>query len=222
MQKRKYIIPALTVACCIIMALAETLAEPPYLIKSAVKIALFAGVPLVVLKISGIKIKRSAFSLDRKSILKLIALGAVIYGIIFGVYMLTRGVVDYPKLVQSMLEDQQVNSDYFVLVAVYISLGNSFLEEFLFRLISFITLSEYTSKRTAYIFSSLMFAVYHIAFIGAAFPLPLFIASLAGLAAGGLIFDYIDDKSGKIYPSWIVHMFADWAIVTVWFLEAGA
>ena len=89
----------------------------------------------------------------------------------------------------------------------------------MFRFVSFIKLSEYLSKKTAYIFSSVAFAVYHIAMIGPSFPLPLLILALFGLAVGGFIFDLVDDKNKNIYNSWIIHMFADFAIMTVWFIN---
>ncbi len=223
--KKKYVIPALTILtflCCVIMAIVETVIEPSYWIKSAVKIVVFAGVPLVVLAAFKIKLPSGAFSLSRKNILAMLGLGAVIYGLIMGAYAITARIFDYSALVESMTSDQQVNGRDFIFVAAYISFGNSFLEEFLFRLVSFMTLSEQSSKRgktAAYIFSSVMFAVYHVAMIGASFPPQLLILALVGLAAGGFIFDFIDSKSGKIYPSWVVHMFADIAIMTIWFLN---
>ncbi len=220
--KKKFVIPALTFLCCVIMAIVETVIEPSYWIKSALKIVVFAGVPLAVLWAFKIKPPPDAFSLSKKSILAMLGLGAAVFGLIMGAYAITARIFDYTAMVESMTSDQQVDSRSFIFVAAYISLGNSFLEEFLFRLVSFMTLSEQSSKKgktAAYIFSSVMFAVYHVAMIGASFPLPLLILSLAGLAAGGFIFDFIDSKSGKIYPSWVVHMFADIAIMTIWWLN---
>lgn len=217
--KKKYVIIALTFLCCVIMAVVETVIEPSYWIKSAVKIAVFGGVPLAVLGAFKIKLPKEAFSLNRKTFLAMLGLGAAIYGLIMGAYAITARFFDYSAMVESMTSDQQVDGRNFIFVAAYISFGNSFLEEFLFRLVSFMTLSELSSKKSAYILSSLMFAVYHVAMIGGAFPLPLLILALVGLAAGGFIFDFVDSKSGKIYPSWVVHMFADFAIMTIWFLN---
>ena len=87
-------------------------------------------------------------------------------------------------LVASLTADQKVEG--FLPVALYISFGNSFLEEFLFRNFAFIKLSERISKKLAYAFSSIAFAVYHIAMIGAAFPPPLTLLCVLGLALGGL------------------------------------
>ena len=48
-------------------------------------------------------------------------------------------------------------------------------------------------------------------------PLMLLLA-LIGLAIGGLLFDYVDSKNENIYHSWVIHMFADFAIMTIWYL----
>lgn len=208
-----------TVACCVVSAIAELLIEPPYLIKSAMKIAVFLGVPLIYSKIAGIRLFENFRNVEKKDIAKLLALGAAVYAVIFGVYLATRNVFDYAALVRSQAEDQKVGGGSFIPVALYISFGNSFLEEFLFRLAAFLKLSEHLNRKAAYIFSSVMFAAYHVAIIGATFPPALLAATLAALAVGGFIFDLVDAKRGNIYNSWIVHMFADFAIMTVWYIN---
>ena len=207
------------ILCCVIMALFETVIEPAYIVKSATKAAVFLLLPLLTLKILKIKIFNGNFALKKKVILRLSALGLAIYGAIIGVFFLTKNVFDYSALVNSQMADQKIDSGGFIWIALYISFGNSFLEEFLFRFIAFIKLSEFMSKKFAYIFSSVMFAVYHIAFIGQSFPLPLLLLSLFGLAVGGFIFDLVDNKNGNIYYSWFIHMFADFAIMTVWYIH---
>lgn len=208
-----------TVVCCVVSAVAELLIEPPYLIKSAMKIAVFLGVPLIYSKIAGIRLFENFRNVEKKDIAKLLALGAAVYLVIFGVYIATRNVFDYAELVRSQAEDQKVGGASFIPVALYISFGNSFLEEFLFRLVAFLKLSEHLNRKAAYIFSSAMFAAYHVAIIGATFPPALLAAALAALAVGGFIFDLVDAKRGNIYNSWIVHLFADFAIMTVWYLN---
>ena len=39
------------------------------------------------------------------------------------------------------------------------------------------------------------------------FGLPVILISLAGLFAGGMIFNSFDEKNENIYLSWLVHMF---------------
>ena len=209
----------LVLICCLIMAFIETVIEPAYAVKSAIKVGVFFLFPLIFGKAAGIKFFDHSFVLDRKDILKLLALGVLIYAVIFGGYALTDSLFDYASLVASLSTDQKVDSRNFIWVASYISFGNSFLEEFLFRFVSFLKLSQYAGRKTAYVFSSVLFAVYHIAMIGTSFPLPLLLLVLIGLAVGGLIFDFVDEKGKTIYNSWIIHMFADFAIMTIWYLH---
>ena len=218
-RKEKFVMIVSVIICCIIMALVETIIEPAYFVKSAAKVVVFLSVPLISMKLLKIKVLDNNMSLSKKGIIKLLLLGAFIYAVIIGVYFLTSDIFDYSSLVNSLSADQKVDSGGFIPVALYISFCNSFLEEFLFRFVSFIKLSEYLSKKIAYIFSSVAFAVYHIAMIGPSFPLPLLILALFGLAVGGFIFDLVDDKNKNIYNSWIIHMFADFAIMTVWFIH---
>ncbi len=206
------------VVICFVMAIIEIFIEPAYFVKSAIKVLLFLVVPVILIKLQKEKVFNDSFSLNRKSLLKLGGLGLVIYGIIMLAFLITKGFFDYSQLVNSLSADQNVSPSGFVPVALYISFGNSLLEEFLFRYIAFLKLSEYTGKKVAYLFSSLAFALYHIAMIGGSFPTPLLLLAVVGLAVGGLIFNYADHKGGSIYNSWIIHMFADFAIMTIWFL----
>ena len=191
MDKGKAIgIVVLSVVCCAVMALVETVVEPAYFVKSAIKAAVFLIIPLIFMKISGIKAFGGLSLPNKKAVFGLLLLGAGVYAAVMGAYLLTKARVDY-----------------------------SFLEEFLFRNFAFIKLSEHMSKKLADAFSSIAFAVYHIAMIGAAFPPPLALLCVLGLALGGLLFDYVDDRSKSIYRSWVIHMFADIAIMTIWYIN---
>ena len=214
-----YGIMGLVLVCCVVMAFVETVVEPVYAVKSAAKAVVFLLFPLTFAKAASIRLFDRSFALNKKSVLKLLALGASIYAIIIGGYALTTNIFDYASLVASLSADQKVDNGSFIWVALYISFGNSFLEEFLFRHVSFLQLSKYTARKTAYLFSSILFAIYHIAMIGASFPLPLLVLALIGLTVGGLIFDCVDERGQTIYNSWIIHMFADFAIMTIWYLH---
>lgn len=218
-KKGKYSIIIITIISCIIMALVETFIEPSYALKSAMKVVVFLLLPLISMKLFNIKVFDRTFILNKKILMKLLLLGFSIYFVIIGAYIVTRNFFDYSSLVSSLSADQKVNSSSFIWVALYISFCNSFLEEFLFRFYSFIKLSDYMTKSITYIFSAVMFAVYHVAMIGTSFPFPLLVLALIGLSIGGCIFDYVDEKSKNIYNSWIIHMFADFAIMTIWYIH---
>ena len=207
------------IVSCVIMAFVETVIEPLYWVKSALKAVFFLAVPLLLLRFRKEKLADTAFSFTKKTALRLLLLGLAVYSIVMTAYYMTSGIFDYSKMVESLSTDQNVAPSSFIWVALYISFGNSLLEEFMFRQIAFIKLSEHASKAQAYIFSSVMFAIYHLGMISGSFP-PLMVAlSMVGLTAGGMIFDFIDNKDRNILNSWIIHMFADFAIMTIWYLN---
>lgn len=53
------------------------------------------------------------------------------------------------------------------------------------------------------------------------FKLDVFLIVMAALFAGGIIFNYLNEKSETLYPSWLVHMFANFAINTIGFMLFG-
>ena len=65
---------------------------------------------------------------------------------------------------------------------------------------------------------ALSFALYHTAMMLGWFPPLLFLLALAGLTAGGVLFNLLDARAGTIFPSWAVHIFANLAINTVGFI----
>ena len=106
-------------------------------------------------------------------------------------------------------------------MSLYISFVNSLLEEFLFRGFVFLTLKRITGKKFAYLFSATVFALYHVAMMIGWFGIGVFFIVMVGLFAGGLIFNFLNEKSSTVYPSWLVHMFANFAINTIGFILFG-
>jgi len=153
--------------------------------------------------------------------LKSLLLGIGVYSVILIGYFLTRNIIDYSNVTSNLTDGMGITSDNFIYVSLYISLMNSFLEEFFFRGYGFITLKKYTGRRFAYIFSSLIFAAYHVGMLIGMFDIGTLALLLFGLIVGGCIFNYLNEKNNNIYPSWFVHMFANFAINTVGFILFG-
>lgn len=217
-DKNKLFIMLYVVLSCIFMAFIELIIEPNYLIKSIIKIIMFFGIPFIITRLLKINILNN-FKINKKEIIKLFKMGIVIYLVGFILYLILKNVFDFSEIVHSLMVDQQVTKKQLIFVAIYLSFGNSILEEFMFRLISFIKLKEYCSRNFAYIFSSIMFSFYHIAMISIGFPLPLIFLSLIGLFILGILFNWLDEKDNNIYNSWFVHMFCDFLIMTIGFIH---
>ena len=217
-DKNKLFIMLYVVLSCIFMAFIELIIEPNYLIKSIIKIIMFFGIPFIITRLLKINILNN-FKINKKEIIKLFKMGIVIYLVGFILYLILKNVFDFSEIVHSLMVDQQVTKKQLIFVAIYLSFGNSLLEEFMFRLIGFIKLKEYCSRNFAYIFSSIMFSLYHIAMISIGFPLPLTFLSLIGLFILGILFNWLDEKDNNIYNSWFVHMFCDFLIMTIGFIH---
>ena len=207
----------------IAVTLIDALVHPDYFVKIPVKILFFLAFPILFFLISREdfgKIK-ALFKFKKRGILTAIILGMGIYTVIVGGYFLTRNIIDYSLVTPSLGEGMGITKDNFVYVSLYISLMNSFLEEFFFRGFGFITLKKYTGRLFAYIFSSSVFALYHVGMLVGMFALPALILLLIGLIAGGCIFNYLNEANENIYSSWFAHMFANFAINTVGFILFG-
>lgn len=216
MGKKASGIVALVFFGCAGMALVETVLEPVYGVKSALKTVLFLLLPLAYLKAEGEAGLRKLLIPTRKGFGRGLLLGGTIYVLILGAFWLTKGVFDYAAIIEALEKDQGVSRESFVWVAAYISFGNSLLEEFFFRGFAFLKLRGSVERQAAYAFSACLFAGYHVFMIAASFPLPLLLLAVLGLAAGGMIFCRLDEKDGNLYNSWMVHVFADLALMTIW------
>ncbi len=219
---KKLHIPILVIIACIVMGIVDAVIQPGYAIKSAIKIIMFLLIPIVYgLFFKEFNIK-NLMKPDKKGLCIALCLGFVIYGVVLGAYWIFKDVFDFSALTGSLNETTGVNKSNFIWVAIYISFVNSLLEEFFFRGFSFITLKKLTSRRFAYVFSSMAFALYHIAMMIGWFGLPVILISLVGLFLGGMIFNRFDEKSENIYLSWLIHMFANFATNTIGFILFAA
>ena len=218
MKKNKYIIISVVAVVCILMAVVDAVIRPGYLLKSVIKIALFLAVPLIYSIYDKSCNLKSLFKPDKKGILLALGLGVGVYAVVLGAFLIFRNVFDFSALTSSLTAETGVNKSNFIFVAIYISFANSLLEEFFFRGFSFLTLKKVSSRTLAYIFSALAFAVYHIAMMIGWFAWPVVLLAMVGLFVGGIIFNFVNEKFGNIYISWLIHMFANFATNTIGFI----
>ena len=185
--------------------------QPGYWIKSAIKIALFLATPLLYGIISRNCTVLAALHTTRQGIKRPLLLGCAVYLLIVGAFFLLKDYVDFSSVLDNLPDG--VTRGTFPLVALYISFVNSLLEEFFFRGFAYLSLTSET--KMASLFSAIAFALYHTAMMLGWFPPIVFFLALLGLTVGGMIFNQLDKKDGNIYPGWLVHMFANFAINTV-------
>lgn len=215
-KKSVYIIVSVFVFS-VLVDLIDAVVQPNYFVKIPIKIFFFLALPVIFFIVNKKEFTefKKLFVFKKSGILKSLLLGAAVYAVIMSAYLLLRDVIDFSKVTSSLTSGMGITADNFIYVSLYISLMNSFLEEFFFRGYGFITLKKYTGGKFAYIFSSAVFAVYHIGMLIGMFGIGTLSLLLFGLIAGGCIFNYLNEKNENIYSSWFVHMFANFAINTI-------
>jgi len=203
---------------CSIMAIVDILWEPSYIIHSTVKLLLFLAIPLLYARITHDVSYTHLLKSTNKHLKSSALLGSLLFLLIIGAYFTIGRFFDFSAVEASLRHDLEVNRNTFVLLALYVSFVNSLLEEFFFRGFAFIELRRLSTKRFAMIFSASIFAVYHLSIIANWFSPLLFALVMISLFVGGLVFNQLNEHTGNIVASWMVHMFANFAINIVGFL----
>lgn len=201
------------------MGIVDAVIQPAYHIKSIIKMILFISIPILY------NYKNNEtfefFKFEKKNLLKSFILATGVFVLILGSYFTASEIFDFSSITRSLNDNIGVNSNNLIYVTTYIALVNSLLEEFFFRGFAFFSLKKVKSRKFSYIFSSTMFAFYHIAIMIGWFDWLLFMIVLIVLFVGGLIFIYVNEKNKNIYSSWLVHMFANFAINLIGFILFG-
>lgn len=220
MEKKKQIVAVIVLVgiCCGVMTVVDGIIKPDYVVKSAIKIIVFLVCPVIYSIFDPNLELKSIFKWDKKGMKMTLVLAISVYFVIMGTYFIARNFFDFSQITGLLATNAGVTGERFVWIALYISLVNSLLEEFFFRGFAFLTIKRLTSRSFAYLYSAFAFALYHVAMMQGWFSPVLFLLAMAGLAVGGAIFNYLNEKNGTIYNSWMVHMFANFAINTVGFM----
>ena len=222
MSKRKAYVLTSTLLCALAMSFVDGVIQPPYGVKSVLKIILFLCVPLGYFGLfRAWDSLKALLVLKRRELLLALALGIGAFCVITGGYMLISRFFSLDSAILTMTADGGVNPENFLYVSLYIALVNSLLEEFFFRGYAFLNLKSLTSRGFAYFFSAALFAVYHLGMVsGNGNPL-IWGGALILLTASGLILNALNEKSGGILTSWLLHMCANLGINAVGFYVFG-
>jgi len=217
-QKTAWLVLLTALICCGIMAVVDGVLRPGYGAKSVCKLLVFLLLPALAVKLDRTVQLWNLFHFPKKGFGIALGLGVSVYCLIVGGYWLLSGVFDFSRIAGALSENAGVDAGNFLMVSLYVSLANSLLEEFFFRGFVFRNLKQSVSRKFAYGFSAVLFALYHAAMLIGWFSPLLYLLVMTGLVAGGLLFNFLNEKLDTIYVSWLVHMFANFAINTIGFM----
>ena len=205
---------------CLVMGLIDAVIQPGYLVKSGLKLLLFLLLPYLAVYREEPQTMKRLFRWQGVGVWPVV-LGFGTFSGILALYFLIGPYFDFSMVTGALQEELGVNAGNFIFVALYISFINSLLEEFFFRGLGYLTLRNYISDRYALGISAMSFAMYHVAMMVGWFRLDLLVLLISLLTFAGVMLDLFDRRSGNLYLSWFVHMFANFAINTVGFLLFG-
>ena len=215
-KHKKEVIVVLSILACVLMCGVEKILQPNFFHKSLYKILIFSLSVLLYALYAKEKIKIFAWKeINKKFLRKILGLVFFIYvGILIG-YVLIQHHVEPELIKQSLWEKEKINGDNFIYVFFYISFINSFLEEFFFRGYIFGKLKEMGNLSFAYMFSALLFALYHISIIDSWFSPTISLYMILGLMVVGLFFDFLMQRAHTFAAPWFIHIAANLSINTV-------
>jgi membrane protease YdiL (CAAX protease family) len=207
-------ISMLILASCSIIFFVDKVIMPVYMVKSIFKVLTFVGIPAVYSVVTGKNLFKGLFS-GKSGIIRPAALGVVIYILMIITFYLVAGFIDLENIRQRLSSNLDVERENFIIVALYISIINSLIEEIFFRGIAFIRMKEVSGRAYSYVLSAGSFAAYHVAILDGWADMLIVILAIVGLFVSGLFFNYIDEYSQDVKFSYLVHMFANFAINTI-------
>ena len=214
MKKINFIV-VMSVIVCFLLYFIEQILVTSYLVKTLCKIIFFTVLPYIYIRFINKSKVSARIKFNKKDLYIGLGLGTFCFMVLIITYFILKDLIDLNTIANELQTKSKVNPGNFLFVAFYITLINSFLEEFFFRGFIFLNLYELGFKKLAYLFSSILFAFYHIGIFKNWFNSGLVILAIFGLVSVGFIFNYIDTKSKNFINSWIVHILADAAIMLI-------
>lgn len=208
MKKSVFFIVISSIIVCFFLYFVERVLIVNYETKTICKILFFTTIPLIYWTF----FKRYFLKTERKKTFFLsILLSVMTFSVIWMGYFIFHSIIDF----QSIHQELRLSENSYILRGIYIIFGNSFLEEFFFRGFIFLNLMMLGLKKFGYIYSSALFAIYHIAMIQTWFSFWIIILILISLFVVGFVFNYLCSKVSSFTGSWIVHISADLAIIMI-------
>jgi membrane protease YdiL (CAAX protease family) len=135
--------------------------------------------------------------------------------IIFMTYWIAKGTLIDPEAKQIIEEMGLSSLTTFLIFASAMSLGNSLMEEYVWRWFVFSKFKILVGVWPAIVLSAFFFTVHHTIILWNFGSLWLVFLGSMGLFFGGIIWAWLYNKYNSIWPGWICHVTADSVIMWI-------
>ena len=141
---------------------------------------------------------------------------------ILGIYWIAKDALIDPEAKQK-IDDLGITSPaQFLLFAIVMSLGNSLMEEYVWRWFVFSKFKLLVGVYPAILLSAVFFTLHHVVILWNFGSLQLVVVGALGLCVGGVIWGWLYQKYNSIWPGWICHVAADTVIMWItWTIITG-
>jgi membrane protease YdiL (CAAX protease family) len=152
---------------------------------------------------------------------------AAMLGVYYGALRHSPMLAQTPGRLREKLEQVgMATPGRYVVLAGFIVLAHSLLEEYYWRWFVFGQLRRLLPFAPAALLSSLAFMAHHVVVLYVYLPSRFLTAVLPfslGIAVGGAVWAWLYERSGTLYPSWASHLIVDSAIFVLgWDLLLGS
>jgi membrane protease YdiL (CAAX protease family) len=189
-----------------------------YLMKQVFKMIFFFIVPIIFI----VYVRKESVTKElhlkkpkKKELFTSLLFGLVLYVGTVGGYALLQFMFDAKQVIDGLLV-QGITFNNFIFVGLYLSFINSFLEEFFFRGYLYYNMQK-KSETLAVLGSSVLFSLYHVISMVLFFPWYTVIFVMIGLSIVGMFLAYMNRFGTSFINSYIMHVFADLAIISIGF-----
>ncbi len=211
--RREIGISIISIFACFTYFYISKIMNLPYFRASFIKVVMFCVIPTVFLYM--VKQKNIVKDLFKIKSIKDIKIGVALVVVLMLLFITSMFLVVNVDFFTAIAKQAALTIDMslneYISTTMYIAVVNALVEEYFFRGIVYLNLKK-KNQKYAMIFSALLFSLYHAAIFEIGMQVYLYFIGYVILFITGLAFNYIDDKSGTIYNSWIVHFAANTSI----------
>lgn len=203
-----------TIITCGLLAFIEHGLEINYLIKTGIKILFFLITIMIyvwIFKDFRLKDPVNMEKISSKEWKRIIFLGLSSATVVLLAYLFCLPIINLDAIKEDLTSRLGITATSYIIVGLYITFGNSLLEEYFFRGFIFFNLP----RKIGYLFSPILFAAYHIPMIMLWFSPLIIVLCFIGLWIIGLVFHKVNERNQTIWASWIIHICADIMIIVI-------
>jgi membrane protease YdiL (CAAX protease family) len=148
-----------------------------------------------------------------------LAVAALIFALYFGALRHAPLLAETPARVRQKVQEFGITSAAsYALFSAFICLAHSLLEEYYWRWFVFGQLRRLVALAPALLLSALAFMAHHVLVLHAFFPgqfLSAVVPLSLAIAAGGVVWAWLYERSGSVWSPWLSHLLVDASIFAI-------